>query len=234
MWIEYKCWCLENSPNIFWNLGTASNTVQEPALLTNPGPRTPDACYHLDCWRECGWHREGPQNFPLLNDYGVAGKCSIYHKHIERKLFFWERDWSRVWHRHKHATVFKVYTNKDLLYSAENRLTFCNNLNRKRIWKKVDMSICITGSLCCTREADTRWLTNYTCVLVAQSCPPLCDPMGYSPPGILQTRILEWVAILFSRGSSQPRDWTQVSHVAGWFFTLWATREVPLINYTLI
>ena len=49
-------------------------------------------------------------------------------------------------------------------------------------------------------------------VLVIQSCPTLCDPMGCSPPGssihgLLQARILEWVAISFSRGSSQPRDW---------------------------
>ena len=43
--------------------------------------------------------------------------------------------------------------------------------------------------------------------------------------GILQTRILEWVAIPFSRESSQARDWTQVSHIAGRFFTSWATRE---------
>ena len=67
-------------------------------------------------------------------------------------------------------------------------------------------------------------------VLVAQSCPTLCDPMDCSPPGssvheIFQARILEWVAISFSRGSSQPRDWTQVSCTAGRFFTDWATRE---------
>ena len=43
--------------------------------------------------------------------------------------------------------------------------------------------------------------------------------------GILQARILEWVAFPFSRGSSQLRDWTQVSHIAGRFFTIWATRE---------
>ena len=43
--------------------------------------------------------------------------------------------------------------------------------------------------------------------------------------GILQARILEWVAFPFSRGSSQPRDQTQVSHIAGGFFTSWATRE---------
>ena len=43
--------------------------------------------------------------------------------------------------------------------------------------------------------------------------------------GILQARILEWVAFPFSRGSSQPRDWNQVSHIAGGFFISWATRE---------
>ena len=60
--------------------------------------------------------------------------------------------------------------------------------------------------------------------LVAQSCLTLCDPMNCSPPGssahgILQARILEWVPIPFSRGSSWPRDWAWLSHVAGWFFT---------------
>ena len=62
-------------------------------------------------------------------------------------------------------------------------------------------------------------------VKVAQSCPTLCDPMDYTVHGILQARILEWVAFPFSRGSSQPRDHTQVSHIAGGFFTNWAIRE---------
>ena len=53
----------------------------------------------------------------------------------------------------------------------------------------------------------------------AQSRQTLCDPMGYTVHGILQARILEWVAFPFSRGSSQPRDRTQVSHIAGGFFT---------------
>ena len=56
-------------------------------------------------------------------------------------------------------------------------------------------------------------------VKVAQLCPTLCDPMDHTVHGILQARILEWVAIPFSRGSSQPRDQTQVSHIAGGFFT---------------
>ena len=59
----------------------------------------------------------------------------------------------------------------------------------------------------------------------AQSCPTLCDPMDCSPPGssvhgILQARILEQVAMPSSRGSSQPRDQTQVSCTAGGFFTI--------------
>ena len=62
-------------------------------------------------------------------------------------------------------------------------------------------------------------------VKVTQSCPTLCDPMDYPVNGILQVRILEWVAFPFSKGCSQPRDQTQVSHIAGGFFTSWATRE---------
>ena len=48
-----------------------------------------------------------------------------------------------------------------------------------------------------------------------QSCPTLCDPMDYTVHGILQARILEWVAFPFSRGSSWPRNWTEVSCIAG-------------------
>ena len=62
-------------------------------------------------------------------------------------------------------------------------------------------------------------------VKVTQSCPTLCDRMDYTVHGILQARILEWLAFPFSRRSSQPRDQTQVSYIAGGFFTCWATRE---------
>ena len=65
----------------------------------------------------------------------------------------------------------------------------------------------------------------YACVLHAQSCLTLCDPMDYTPPGssvhgILQARTLEWVSISSSRGSSWPKDWTESPEVAGKFFTL--------------
>ena len=63
-------------------------------------------------------------------------------------------------------------------------------------------------------------------VKAAQSCLTLCNPMDYIVHGILQSRILDWVAFPFSRGSSQPRDWMQLSHIAGGFFTSWATRKI--------
>ena len=56
-------------------------------------------------------------------------------------------------------------------------------------------------------------------VKVAQSCLTLCEPMDYTVHGTLQARILEWVVLSFSRGSSQHRYRTQVSHIAGRFFT---------------
>ena len=56
-------------------------------------------------------------------------------------------------------------------------------------------------------------------VKVAQSCQTLFDSLDYTAHGILQARILEWVIFPFSWGSSQPRDRTQVSHIAGRFFT---------------
>ena len=71
---------------------------------------------------------------------------------------------------------------------------------------------------------------------VAQSCPTLCDPIDCSLPGssihgIFQARILEWVAISFSGGSSQPRDRTLVSRIAGRRFTVWAIREILMYAY---
>ena len=71
-------------------------------------------------------------------------------------------------------------------------------------------------------------------VKVAELCLTLSNPMNYSLPGssvyeILQARILEWIAVL----SSQPRDQTRVLHIAGGFFTIWATREVTFHGYIL-
>ena len=96
-------------------------------------------------------------------------------------------------------------------------------------------------------------LFNHSCmepkkvkVLVTQSCLTLCDPMDGSSPDssvhrTLQARILKWVTIPFSRGSSQPKDRTQVSHIAGRFFTIWPQRNpkvtlkyLQLLDYPLL
>ena len=77
------------------------------------------------------------------------------------------------------------------------------------------------------------WFTSTSPVLhlVTQLCPTLCNPMDYSPPGSsIQATILEWVAIPSSRGSSQPRDQSPLSCIAGGFFTIWDTREAQYIS----
>ena len=86
-------------------------------------------------------------------------------------------------------------------------------------------------------QISTHYLfKSLTLCSVAQSCPPLCNPMDSSPPGsivrgISWARILEWVAISSSRGSSWPRDWPQVSCVScigRWILYHWATWEVKI------
>ena len=92
--------------------------------------------------------------------------------------------------------------------------------------------------LSCTPFVENIYFLIGCCFVLcldAQSCPTRCDPIDCSLPGsfvrgILQARILEWVAMPSSRGSSQPWDQTQVSHTASRFFTVWATREA-LIDY---
>ena len=90
--------------------------------------------------------------------------------------------------------------------------------------------------------SDKHFLSSFTHiqeVKVTQSCPTLCNPKVCSPPGssvhgILQARILEWVAIPFFRGSSWPMDWTHISRIAGRFFTVWATKtKMDEINYLI-
>ena len=85
------------------------------------------------------------------------------------------------------------------------------------------------------KEGLRAWgslIVNFYVCMFNQSCPTLCKPTDYNPPvssdhGILQARIVEWVAMPSSRGSSQPRDRTQVSCTEGRFCIDWATRDVP-------
>ena len=84
------------------------------------------------------------------------------------------------------------------------------------------LTICHIGH--CSAKLEVKWSE------VTQLCPTVCDPMDCSLPGssihgTFQASVLEWGAISFSRGISQPRDRTWVSRIAGRCFTVWATRE---------
>ena len=90
-----------------------------------------------------------------------------------------------------------------------------------------------TNSLFCNHTPKSISVIYHISILIRKSifsCPTLCNPLDCSLPGssvhgILQARVLEWVAISFSRGSSRPRDQTQVSCIVGRCFIVWATRE---------
>ena len=99
-------------------------------------------------------------------------------------------------------------------------------------WNIADLQYCVSFR-CTAKWFSFIYIYIKVKVLVAQSCPILCDPMNCSPPdssahGILQVRILELIATSFSRRSSQPRNRTQVSHIVVRFFTIWATRKIIL------
>ena len=101
-----------------------------------------------------------------------------------------------------------------LTQCPEDRHTIAQRL----LWPKKSLNLSLNRVGVCSQS-----------VSVAQSCPTLCNPIDCSLPGssvheILQARILEWVAISFSRGSSWPRDQTLISLFVGRFFTSWATR----------
>ena len=102
-------------------------------------------------------------------------------------------------------------------------------ISNKSIWA-CGSAFCVLTSPLCIEQLRFVCVCVCVCVLVTQLCPALCHPTDCSPPGssvhgILQARILEWVASPSSMGSSQSRDQTQVSCIAGRFFTIWATRE---------
>ena len=105
----------------------------------------------------------------------------------------------------------------------------------KGLWIKLDSSWTLDNSVIPVKyqidanSSDYKWLQKGESE-VARSCLTLCNPMDCSLPGssihgISQARIMQWVAISFSRGSSWPRDQTRVSCIAGRLFTVWATRE---------
>ena len=100
------------------------------------------------------------------------------------------------------VNIFSVLLDHNILENRDPVLIFVNDIQQ--------------SVLCIQKDSESE---------VAQSCPTLCDPMDCNLPcssihGIFQARVLEWVAISSSRGSSRPRDQTQVSHIIGRRFTV--------------
>ena len=147
-----------------------------------------------------------------------------------KELTHWKRPW--CWERLK-AGGEGGDRGRDYWMASPTRWTSFSEL-----WDRVkDREAWRAAVYRVTESHTTEWLNNSNCncseVLVTPSCLTFCNPMDCSPSGssvhgILQARILEWVAMPFSRGSSGTRDQTQVSCIAGGFFTIWGTREAKL------
>ena len=141
-------------------------------------------------------------------------------------------------------TIFNVYAPTKLGFSVLQKLTlvswwefstaYLDTLFNKFCWVKMNCQVLVNDEKALGNDvyivkiffASTITLS----VKVAKLCPTLCNPMDYTVHGILQARVLEWVAFPFSGGSSQPRDWTQVSCIASRFFTSWANGSWRLLN----
>ena len=108
---------------------------------------------------------------------------------------------------------------------SKGHLLLYPNVNLENFQQKKYISRNLSSNLPSIARESNLCVTLKVKVKAAQPCLTLCGPMDYRVHGILQARILECVAFPFSRGSSQPRDRTQVSRIAGGFFISWATRE---------
>ena len=124
----------------------------------------------------------------------------------------------------KQRYVILWWHHQSFLLKQRFTLSYYFGILELSIWK-INFIFMDTGGQVTLWSKEVKWSE------VTQSCPTFRVPMACSLPGssvlgTFQARVLEWVAISFSRGSSRPRDQTQVSHIVGRQFTVWATREV--------
>ena len=113
-----------------------------------------------------------------------------------------------------------------------------NKISIKKYMTRMPSRLCLLNNPC---QQICVVIMGSACmhVISLQPCLTLCNPLDYNLPGssvhgILQARILEWGAIPFSKGSSQPRNRTRVSCIVGTFFTIWAIREAPWWEVSII
>ena len=175
---------------------------------------------------------QGPPSLStFLKGWNALLRCHhIQDKHVE------EGDPAACWASKFTSTVEPGGTKPWIKFTVKNNNSSMNNRKVKCLHFTSEILRNPTRSTRLWEKGPLLWLCWVLEVKVklAQLCPTLWDPMDYTVHGILQARILEWVAFPFSSGSSQPRDRTQVSHIAGRFFTSWAIREDLLENPQLI
>ena len=136
------------------------------------------------------------------------------------------------WVTNTHIHMIKTMVNSIYLLIIKYLLSTCFVSGTVRPWRHEGKRKDTIAALLWYEYNPVQDTEDYVYLLSRYSHVRLCDPMDCSPAGssvhgILQTRILEWVTIFFSRGSSQPRDRTWVFHIADRFFSIRATREAP-------
>ena len=146
--------------------------------------------------------------------------CIENPEDVTRKLLELINDFSKV-------AWYKANTQKSLLFLYTNNEKSEIEIKETISFTTATKRIQYLGITKRIKYPGVKWKSESE---LAYSCPTLCDPMDYSLRGssihgIFQARVLEWIAISFSRGSSQPRDWTWVFHITGRCFTIWATME---------
>ena len=119
-----------------------------------------------------------------------------------------------------HKTLNKLFGQPKVV-SCFNEITY---QNIRSLYKLIWFSSILCFHLRKVILRESYFHTDSNAIKESESCSVMSDPMDYTVQGVLWARILEWVAFPFSRGSSQPREWTQVSCIAGRFLTSWATR----------
>ena len=153
----------------------------------------------------------------LRNDFhkGLEG---CFYKPRSTKYCQTPRSQGRAWNRFRKSQLCPHCDLKLLANKLPDKMLFCSS--------KPPQFSSVTQS--CLTLCDPFW--GQMKVKVTEPCPALCDSMDYTVHGILQARILEWVAFSFSRGSSWPRNQTRVFCIAGRFFTNWAMRKAVWVQ----
>ena len=190
------------------------NPLKVPNYWVWLSPVYSDTLNHPDNWSDGNDSKElwtfKDKMPPMTNPASGFKKLQYYRDQIE--VWVEPREYLPV----KYVQLFYIFPRKYILHFSQNMKWYRHGLAFVSPWLTV------------TWTAEKY--ISMAVYLVTQSCLTLCNPRDCSPPGssvlgILQARILELVAMPYSRGSFQPRDQTQVSFTAGGFFTMWATRD---------